>query len=67
MHIKQKYLHLKGDDVLFSRLEKMKTLQLLIFFEHLFFGDERSSVCSSGSPFYHLEHDLGGVITPLVS
>lgn len=34
MHIKQKYLHLKGDYVLFSRIEKMRTLQLLVFFKH---------------------------------
>lgn len=66
MHIKQKYLHLKGD-VLFLRTEKMKTLHMLIFFKHTFFGDERSSVHSSSSPFYHLEHNPGGVITPLVS
>lgn len=36
MHIKQKYLHLKGDDVLFSRMEKLKRRQLLIFFKHTF-------------------------------
>lgn len=66
VHIKQKYLHLKGDNVLFSRIEKMKTSAACIFQAHCF-DDERSSVHSSGSPFYHLEHDLGGVITTLMS
>lgn len=65
MHIKQEYLHLKGD-MLFSRIEKMKMFQLLVFFKHTLVGG-RTSLHSSGSPFYHLEHDLGGEITALVS
>lgn len=35
VHIKQQFLCLKGD-VLFSSMEKMKTLQLLVFFKHVF-------------------------------
>lgn len=53
--------------MLFSRIEKMKKTSAACIFQAQFFGDERSSVHSSGSPFYHLEHDLGGVITTLVS
>lgn len=44
----------------------MKTFQVLVFFKHILVG-ERSRLHSSGSPFYHQEDDLGGVITVLVS